>query len=110
MVSDNHFFVPAYFTSAASIEFTTKFSAVDVLELKTKSLRITKWSLELKKVNSMQVFTSDNNLECRLIVNSFNLLISNPSPPKYVNNLYRDMQFKSTIAQFRHKQVIAAAS
>ena len=71
MVSDSYFYVPAYFTQAALNEYNTKFSQVNILDLESKVIIITKWSLELRKVNSSEVFTSYSGLECRLIVHSF---------------------------------------
>ena len=68
LVSDSFFYVPAYFTQAAMNEYNSKFPAINVLDLVSKVIIITKWTLELRKVNSVEVFTSFAGLECRLIV------------------------------------------
>ena len=111
LVSDSFFYVPAYFTQAALSEYKSKFSSVDVMDLEAKVIVITKWSLELRKVNSAEVFTSYAGLECRLIVHSFKpQLKDNLHPTRYPTNLYRDDEFKTTIQAFRHAQVCAAAA
>ena len=71
LVSDSFFYVPAYFTQAALSEYNSKFSSTNILDLEGKVVVITKWSLELRKVNSAEVFTSYGGVECRLIVHSF---------------------------------------
>lgn len=71
LVSDSYFYVPAYFTAAAISEYNSKFPQVNVLDLEGKVIVITKWSLELRRVNSDEVFTSYAGVECRLIVHSF---------------------------------------
>jgi hypothetical protein len=43
--------VPAYFTPGALAEFKQKFSQITLEELETKVIVITKWSLELRKVD-----------------------------------------------------------
>jgi len=111
LVSDSFFYVPAYFTQAALSEYKSKFSSVDVLDLEAKVIVITKWSLELRKVNSAEVFTSYAGLECRLIVHSFKPQLKDAGlhPTRYPTNLYRDDEFKTTIQAFRHGQVVAVA-
>ena len=113
LVSDSFFYVPAYFTQAAMNEYNSKFSSVNVQDLESKVIVITKWTLELRKVNSAEVFTSYAGLECRLIVHSFKPQLKadvNLHPSRYPTNLYRDDEFKTTIQAFRHKQVCAAAA
>jgi hypothetical protein len=111
LVSDSFFYVPAYFTPGAMSEYNTKFSSVNVTDLESKVIVITKWSLELRKVDSTTCFTSYGGLECRLIVHSFKpQLKENLHPTRYPTNLYRDDEFKTTIQAFRHGQVCAAAA
>ena len=112
LVSDSFFYVPAYFTQAALTEYNSKFPQVAVTDLEAKVIIITNWSLELRKVNSTDVFTSYAGLECRLIVHSFKpqLKVENLHPTRYPTNLYRDDEFKTTVQAFRHKQVVAAAA
>ena len=111
LVSDSFFYVPAYFTQSALSEYNSKFSSTNILDLEGKVVVITKWSLELRKVNSAEVFTSYAGLECRLIVHSFKpQLKENLHPTRHPTNLYRDDEFKTTVQKFRHSQVVAAAS
>jgi len=82
-----------------------------VLDLENKVIVITKWSLELRRVNSQEVFTSYAGVECRLIVHSFKPQLKEQlHPTRYPTNLYRDDEFKTTIQAFRHAQVVAAAA
>lgn len=111
LVSDSFFYVPAYFTQPAINEYNSKFPNVKVADLGNKVIVITKWSLELVKVNSTDVFTSYAGVECRLIVHSFKpQLKESLHPTRYPTNLYRDDEFKTTIQAFRHQQVVAAAA
>lgn len=111
LVSDSFFYVPAYFTSAAIADYQSKFPQVNVLDLEGKVIVITKWSLELRRVNSAEVFTSYSGVECRLVVHSFKpQLKESLHPTRYPTNLYRDDEFKTTIQAFRHQQVCAAAA
>ena len=111
LVSDSFFYVPAYFTQGAITEYKSKFPQVNINDLEGKVIVITKWSLELRRVNSTEVFTSYNGVECRLIVHSFKpQLKESLHPTRYPTNLYRDDEFKTTIQAFRHAQVVKAAA
>ena len=111
LVSDSFFYVPAYFTQAAITEYQSKFPQVNVLDLDGKVIVITRWSLELRRVNSAEVFTSYAGVECRLVVHSFKpQLKESLHPTRYPTNLYRDDEFKTTIQAFRHEQVVSAAA
>ena len=111
LVSDSFFYVPAYFTQAALTDYQSKFPQVNVLDLENKVIVITKWTLELRRVNSAEVFTSYAGVECRLIVHAFKpQLKESLHPTRYPTNLYRDDEFKTTIQAFRHQQVVAAAA
>ena len=64
-----------------------------------------------RKVDSNQVWTSYAGLEVRLIVHEFKPEMSGSvSLPRHPSNLYRDDEFKTTIQNFRHTQVVAAAA
>jgi hypothetical protein len=113
LVSDSHFFVPAYFTANAVAEFRAKFPNVAVEQLAGKVCVLSKWSLEMRKVDSNQVWTSYAGLEVRLIVHQFKPEMSGSvSLPRHPSNLYRDDEFKTTIQAFRFRtaQKAAAAS
>lgn len=71
LVTDGYFFVPCYFLKEAVTEFRQKFPNVHITDLKEKVIILNDWSLEMKKVNSAEVFTSYANLEVRLLVHSF---------------------------------------
>jgi hypothetical protein len=104
LVTDGYFFVPAYFTKEAVNEFHQKFSNVNIVDLHDKVIVLNSWSLELRRVNSAEVFTSYNNLEVRLIVHSFKPnLQERLNPTRYPINLYRDDEMKTIIQHFRHQ-------
>lgn len=98
LVSDGYFFVPCYFTKEAVAEFRQKFSNVRISELEDKVIVLNNWTLEMKKVNSAEVFTSYANLEVRLIVQSFKPNLQEKlNPTRYPINLYRDDEMKTII-------------
>ena len=106
LLSDGYFFVPAYFTKEAIAEFRKSFSNVNITDLQGKVVVLNNWHLELKKVNSAEVFTSYANLEARLIVTSFKPNLQEKlQPNRYPTNLYRDDEIKTTIQFFRHQAV-----
>jgi len=71
---------------------------VQLQDLNEKVILITKWSLELKKVNSNDVFTSYAGLEVRLIVREFKPQLGIAlHPTRWPTNLYRDDEFKTII-------------
>jgi len=110
LVSDSFFYVPAYFTQAALNDYNSKFPSMNVLDLEGKVIVITKWTLELRRVNSAEVFTSYAGIECRLIVHAFKPQLKEQlHPTRYPTNLYRDDEFKTTIQALRHRQVTEAS-
>nr|1JB7_B Chain B, telomere-binding protein beta subunit [Sterkiella nova]1OTC_B Chain B, PROTEIN (TELOMERE-BINDING PROTEIN BETA SUBUNIT) [Sterkiella nova] len=109
LVTDGYFFVAPYFTKEAVNEFHAKFPNVNIVDLTDKVIVINNWSLELRRVNSAEVFTSYANLEARLIVHSFKPnLQERLNPTRYPVNLFRDDEFKTTIQHFRHTALQAA--
>ena len=110
LVSDSFFYVPAYFTQGALNDYNSKFPSMNILDLEGKVIVITKWTLELRRVNSQEVFTSYAGVECRLIVHAFKPQLKEQlHPTRFPTNLYRDDEFKTTIQALRHKQVTDAA-
>lgn len=104
LVTDGFFFVAPYFTKEAVAEFHLKFSNVNIVDLNDKVIIINNWSLEMRRVNSAEVFTSYSNLEVRLIVHSFRpQLQERLNPTRYPTNLFRDDEFKTIIQHFRHQ-------
>ena len=71
LISDGFFFLPAYFTKEAVSEFKSKFGNVNITDLRDKVIVVNSWHLEMKRVNSSEVWTSYANLEARLVVTSF---------------------------------------
>lgn len=104
LVSDGYFFVPVYFTKEAVSDFKSKYSNVNIVDLAEKVIVLHDWSLEMKRVNSSEVFTSYANLEVRLIVHSFKPQLNEKiQPTRYPMNLFRDDEMKTTIQHFCHQ-------
>jgi len=106
LISDGYFFVPAYFTSESIKSFKHGFPNVNIVDLHDKVIVLSDWSLEIKKVNSSEVFTSYANLEVRLIVHAFKPNLQEKlNPTRYPINLFRDDEIKTTIQHFRHESI-----
>ena len=106
LVTDGFFFVAPYFTKEAVAEFHAKFPNVNIVDLHDKVIVINNWTLELRRVNSAEVFTSYSNLEVRLIVQSFKPNLQEKlNPTRYPTNLFRDDEFKTIIQHFRHQAI-----
>jgi len=71
LVTDGFFYVACYFTKKAIDEFHSKFSNLNITDLRSRVIIISDWTLEMNKVNSANVFTSYGGLEVKLIVKSF---------------------------------------
>lgn len=98
LVSDGYFFVPCYFTKEAVAEFRSKYSNVNITDMRDKVIILNEWSLEMKKVDSREVFTSYLNLEARLIVKSCKPVLQEKlNPTRYPVNLFREDEMKTTI-------------
>jgi len=102
-----------YFTKKAVDDFKAKNPNTNITDLKGNCITISDWSLEMCSVNSQDVFTSYGGLEVRLICKSFShahkesknfVLSTHPS------NIYRDVEIKTTIQNFQHGRVHAAAA
>jgi hypothetical protein len=109
LVTDGFFFVQAHFTKEAVAEFKSKFANVNITDLHDRVIVISNWSLEMRRVNSADLFTSYANLEIRLIVHSFKPNLNEKlNPTRYPINLFRDDEFKTQIQQFRHAAIQAS--
>lgn len=109
LVTDGFFFVQAYFTKEAVAEFKQKFPNVKITDLHDRVVVLNTWSLEMRRVNSAETFTSYGNLEIRLVVHSFKPNLNEKlNPTRYPINLFRDDELKTQIQQFRHTAVQAA--
>jgi hypothetical protein len=106
LVTDGYLFVPAYFTKEAIADFRKHYSNVNIVDLATKVIVLNSWTLEMRKVNSAQDWTSYANLEARLVVTSFKPQLQEKlNPTRFPTNLYRDDEMKTTIQQFRHASI-----
>lgn len=106
LVTDGYFFVPVYFTQKALNEFKSKNSNISIVDLHSKVIILSDWSLEINKVNSSENFTSYANLELRLIVHSFKPNLQEKlNPTRYPTNLFRDDEMKTVIQHFRHNAI-----
>lgn len=111
LVTDGYFFVQAYFTKEAVAEFKAKFNNVNITDLHDRVIVLNSWSLEIRKVNSAETFTSYGNLEIRLVVHSFKPNLNERlNPTRYPINLFRDDELKTQIQQFRYNAIQAAAA
>lgn len=107
LVTDNHFYVPCYFTKRAVDDFKAKHSGVNITDLKSKVVEIGDWSLEMAKVDSSSCFTSYAGIEIRLIVNNFKLVQGTSGSKvllsRYPVNLYRDDEMKTLFQAYHHR-------
>lgn len=109
LVTDGYFFVQAYFTKEAIAEFKSKFANVNITDLHDRVIVLNNWSLEMRRVNSAETFTSYANLEIRLVVHSFKPNLNERlNPTRYPINLFRDDEIKTQIQQFRHSAIQAS--
>jgi hypothetical protein len=98
LVTDGYFFVQLYFTKEAVADFKSKFANVNITDLHDRVILINNWTLELRRVNSAEVFTSYSNLEVRLIAHSFKPNLNERlNPTRYPTNLFRDDEMKTII-------------
>ena len=95
LVTDDHFYVPCYFTKKAVDSFNKRLS-----DMQGKVLTFSDWSLEMCKVKSDQVFTSYAGIEVRFVVNSVSVTNSSSDSielNRQPSNLYRDAEIKALI-------------
>lgn len=111
LVTDNYFYVAAYFTKKAIDDFKSKHSNVNITDLKSRVVTISDWSLEMNRVNSSDVFTSYGGIEVRLIVRSFSVQAkSDISLTRHPVNIFRDDSIKTLIQNYHHGAVAAAVA
>jgi hypothetical protein len=110
-VTDGYFFVQAYFTKEAIADYKAKFGDVNITDLRDRIVVLNSWSLEIKRVNTAQVFTSYGNFEIRLVVTSFKpILDERLKPTRNPINLFRDDEIKTQIQYLRHSTLQAFLS
>ena len=104
LVTDGFFYVACYFTKKAIDEFHSKFSNMNITDLRSRVIIISEWTLEMNRVNSANVFTSYGGLEVRLIVKSFKPVQDKDQPTltRHPVNLFRDDEIKTLIQNYIH--------
>lgn len=105
LVTDGFFYVPCYFTKKAVDEFHSKFSNMNITDLRSRVIVISDWALEMAKVNSANVFTSYGGCEVRLIVRSFKPVTTDKDTPtltRHPVNLFRDEEIKTLVNAAHH--------
>ena len=103
LVTDGYFFIQTYFTKEAIAEYKAKFGNLNITDLHDRVIVLNSWTLEFRKVNSVEVFTSYGNLEIRLIVTSFKPILNEKlNPTRYSINLFRDHDIKTQIQYLHH--------
>ena len=113
LVTDNHFYVPCYFTKKAYDDFRSKHAGINLTDLKSKVVEIGDWSLEMAKVDSSTVFTSYAGVEIRLIVKGFKLVQGTKDKvllSRYPVNLYRDDEMKTLFQAYHHRCLAGSVS
>lgn len=108
LVTDDFFYIPCYFTKKAVDDFRNQFSNVNITDLKSKTLVLKEWTMEVAKVDSASVFTSYAGIEIRLIVKSFKVEKGDATLSRYPLNLYRDDEIKTLIQSYLHGQIQSA--
>lgn len=108
LVTDDHFYVQAYFTKKAVDDFKSKHSGINMTDLKSKVIEIGDWSLEMVKCNSADCFTSYGGIEIKLIAKSFKVVTGTKAPSRYPLNLYRDDEMKTLMNACTHKCQVKA--
>ena len=108
LVTDDYFYIPCYFTKKAVDEFKNQFSNVNITDLKSKTLVLKEWTMEVSKVDSASVFTSYAGIEIKLIVKSFKIEKGDATLTRYPLNLYRDDEIKTLIQSYLHNQIASS--
>lgn len=114
LVSDNYHYCSLYFTKKAVEEFKSR-SSDNIVDLRTRVITLTDWSLEMVRVDSSnsQHFTSYGGFEVRMIARAFQVQSKGGAAvvlTRHPTNLYRDAEVKTVIQNFTHGQIVAAAS
>jgi len=111
LVTDGYFYVACYFTKKAVDEFHSKFSNLNITDLRSRVITLNDWTLELHRVNSANVFTSYGGIEVRLVVRSFKPVTQDKDETtlaKHPVNIFRDDEMKTLIQNYTHGCVTKA--
>jgi len=101
LVTDNYYFVRLYFTKKAVDDFKSQFPNVNIVDLKSKTIKVKNWSIEMAKSNNNN-FTSYAGVEIKLIANEFTLVKQDLHLDRYPHNIYRDQAIKTLILNQLH--------
>jgi hypothetical protein len=107
LVTDNYYFVRLYFTKKAVDDFKSQFPNVNIVDLKSKTLKVKSWSVEMAK-SSNNNFTSYAGVEIKLIANEFTLVKQDRPLDRYPHNIYRDQGIKTMILNQLHGSFTAS--
>jgi hypothetical protein len=113
LATDGFFYVPLYFTKKAVDEFHSKYSNVNITDLRSRVITINDWTLDMNRVNSANVFTSYGGIEIRMIVRSFRLTtqdVDSSTLTRHPVNLFRDDEMKTLIQNYTHGCLSGAVS
>jgi hypothetical protein len=99
LVTDNSYFVRLYFTKKAVDDFKSSYPNVNIVDLKSKTLKVTDWSIEMAKSTS---FTSYAGVEIKLIANAVKVEKKDIPLYTYPRNIYRDQGIKTMILNQLH--------
>ena len=101
LVTDNYYFVRLYFTKKAVDDFKSQFPNVNIVDLKSKTIKVKNWTIEMAK-SSNNNFTSYAGVEIKLIANEFSLVKQDLHLDRYPHNIYRDQGIKTMILNQLH--------
>jgi hypothetical protein len=99
LVTDNYYFVKLYFTKKAVDDFKSKYPNMNIVDLKSKTIKITNWSIEMAKSTQ---FTSYAGVEIKLIASAFQVVSKDLQLDRYPHNIYRDQGVKTMILKQLH--------
>jgi len=102
LVTDNYYFVRLYMTKKAVDEFHAKHPNHNIVDLKSTSIKIKSWTIEMAK-SSNNNFTSYAGVEIKLIAHEFGMVNQNLQLDRYPQNIYRDSNIKTLILDQLHK-------
>lgn len=102
LISDGTFFIQAYFTKDCFNKcHPNKENEINISDLESGVISITKWEVQLVSTNSAEEFTSYNGIEMRMIIHDFKVQLNNEvKMNKYPANLYRDDEVKTLLNAF----------
>lgn len=107
LVTDNYYFVRLYFTKKAVDDFKSQFPNVNIVDLKSKTIKVKSWTIEMAK-SSNNNFTSYAGVEIKLIANEFTLVKQDLHLDRYPHNIYRDQGIKTMILNQLHGSFTAS--